>query len=204
MENIYQFIKNINLKKVLTVLFASSLLIVSTACSNNDVAQVGEKAVAISSQNSASNTYDDYDAEQSYKGGMNGYNDDPRYNSGTKSNANKVQTLMDTAKRRKADDLGDFTDNVLERSVVNEDANEKATKAFSNKLERNKDKAVDYVDDKSDKLQRNLEKVPGGAKDVFEGAVETAQDAAEDATKATKKTSKNIKNNFEELGDDLS
>ena len=143
-----------------------------------------------------SDTYDDYDANQSFKGGMNGYNDDRRYDSGT---AAKAKTLIDTAKRRQADDLGEFTDNVLERSVLNEDVNEKATKAFSGKLERNKDKASEYISDKSDKLKRNLEKVPGESKKVFDEAVDTAQNAAEDATRATKKTTKEIKGNIQDL-----
>ena len=197
MKYIYQFVRNIKLKRILTVLLASSLLVISTACSSNDVAQAESKAVA-----ATSDTYNGVENEQSYEGGINGYNDDPRYNS-DKSNKGKVQTLIDTAQRRKADGLGEYTDNVLERSVLNEDVNERATKAFSNKVERNKDKAAEYIDNKSDKLQRNLERVPGKTKEVVEGAVDTAQDAAQDAAKATKKTSKNIKNNFEDLGDDI-
>ena len=195
MNKLLQIIANINLKKVLATFLVGSLLLVSTACSQGDVAQ-GSKAVSDTAQKVASNDYDKYDANQSYKGGMNGYNDDRRYDADT---AAKTKTLIDTAKRRKADDLGEFTDNVLERSVLNEDVNEKATKAFSNKVERNKDKAAEYIDNKSDKLQRNLKKVPDGAEDVFEGAVDTAKSAAQDASKAAKKTGKNIKDNFEDL-----
>ena len=196
MKSLYQFVKNIKLKRILTVLLASSLLVISTACSNSDVAQTkSSSAVAANAD-----TYDKYDRQESYKGGMNGYSDDRRYSSDA---AAKAQTLVDTAKRRKADNLGEFTDNVVERSVANEDVNERATKAFSNKLERNKDKAAEYIDNKSDKLGRNIQKLPGQTKNVVEGAVDTAQDAAQDAAKATKKTSRNIKNNFKELGDDI-
>lgn len=196
MKTLIKIIKSIKLKQILTVFLAASLLVVSTACNRGNVAQAGGREYTENAKRAMSDTYDDYDADQKFKGGMNGYNDDRRYDSET---AAKAQTLIDTAKRRKADDLGEFTDNVLERSVLNEDVNEKATKAFTNKLERNKDKAVDYVDNKSDKLQRNLERVPGETKEVVEGAVDTAQDAVEDATRATKKTTKNIKENFEDL-----
>ena len=198
MKNIYQFLKNIKLKRILTVFLASSLLVISTACSNganSDVARSKSESIAASSD-----TYDKYDRNESYKGGMNSYSDDRRYDSDA---AAKAQTLVDTAKRRKADSLGEYTDNVIERSVVNEDVNERATKAFSNKLERNKDKAAEYIDNKSDKLGRNIQKLPGQTKNVVEGAADTAQDAAQDAAKATKKTSRNIKNNFKELGDDI-
>lgn len=174
---------------------AGCLLVVSTACSQGSVAQTGNKA-GMEASRLASDTYDKYDARETPKGGINNYSDDRRYNSKT---AAKAKALVDTAKRRQVDDLDEFTDNVLERSVGNEGVNEKAIKSFSRKVERNKDKALNYVDDKSDKLGRNLEKVPGGTKDVLKGAANTAQNAVEDATRATKKTTSNIKNNFEEL-----
>ena len=193
MNNIYQFIKNIKLKRILTVLFASSLLMVSTACNSNDVSQAKSAVTS-----ATADTYDKYDREESYKGGMNGYNDDPRYNTDAGAAA-KAKALVDNAKSRKVDSLGEFVDKVGERSVLNEDVNEKATKAFSRKVERNKDKALDYVDNKSDKLKRNLSNAPDEAKKAFDGAVDTAQDAVEDAEKATKSTAKNIKGNFKDL-----
>ena len=196
MEKLIKIIRSIKLRQILTVFLAGSLLVISTACNSGNVAQAEGKTYTDNAKRAMSDTYDDYDADQSFKGGMNGYNDDRRYDSET---AAKAKTLVDTAKRRKADDLGEFTDNVLERSVLNEDANEKATKAFTDKLEKNKDKAAEYVDNKSDKLQRNLEKVPGETKKVVDEAVDTAQNAAKDATSATKKNAKEIKENFEDL-----
>ena len=196
MKTLIKIIKSIKLKQVLMVFLAASLLMVSTACNRDNVAQAGGREYTETAKRAASDTYDDYDANQNFKGGINGYNDDRRYDSET---ASKAKTLIDTAKRRKADDLGEYTDNVLERSVLNEDVNERATEAFSNKLERNKDKASEYVDNKSTKLKRNLERVPGETKEVLDEAADTAQDAAEDASRATKKTTKNIKENFEDL-----
>ena len=195
-KNIIQAIKSINIRQILTVFLAGCLLVVSTACSKGSVAQAGSKA-GMEASRLASDTYDKYDAKEAPKGGMNKYNDDRRYDSKA---AAKAKTLVDTAKRRQADNMGEFTDNVLERSVGNEGVNERATESFSRKLERNKDKAANYVDNKSDKLGRNLEKVPGGVKNVVKGAADTAQNAVEDASRATKKTSRNIKNNFEDLG----
>lgn len=203
MKTLIKIIKSFRLRQVLTVFLAGCLLLISTACNQGTVAradgnaaQAGGREYTETAKRSGSDTYDDYDAEQSFKGGMNGYNDDRRYDSDT---AAKAQTLIDTAKRRKADDLGEFTENVVERSVLNGDVDEKATGAFSDKLERNKDKALNYVDNKSDKLGRNLEKVPGKTQEVFEGAVDTAQDAAQDAAEATKTNTERLKDNFEDL-----
>ena len=196
MKNLLKLFKNLKLKNILTMLIASSLVFISTACSQGTVAQV-EKKAADTVQKVASDDYDQYDANQSFKGGINGYNDDRRYDAGT---AAKSKALVDTAKSRKAaDSFGEIVDNVKESSVLDGDAIENTTKSFSRKLERNKDNVLDYVDDKSDNLKRNLKKVPDSAQDIFEDAVDTAQDAVEDATKAAKSNAKNIKGNFEDL-----
>ncbi|MBE9047768.1 hypothetical protein IQ255_25795 [Pleurocapsales cyanobacterium LEGE 10410] len=195
MKKLIKILKSLQLRQILTVFLAGLLLTVATACNQGNVAQDGGKEYTETAKRAMSDTYDDYDANQSLKGGMNGYNDDRRYDSET---AAKAKTLVDTAKRRQADDLGEFTENVLERSVLNEDVNEKATKAFSRKLEKNKDQATEYFDEKSDKLKRNLEKVPGETKKVLNEAGNTAQNAVEDATKATKKATKEVKQNFDE------
>ena len=198
MRNIIRFIKSINIKQVVTVFLVGCLVFISTACNGDTMAQAGTK---VDMENRAtSDDYDKYDAKQEYQGGMNRYNDDRRYDSET---AAKTQTLIDTAKRRKADGLGEFVDNVGERSVLNGDVNERALDKFSDKVERNIDKAGEYIDNKSEKLQDNLSKVPGGAKDVFEGAVDTAENAAEDAAEATTTTAKNIKSNFKDVEVDL-
>ncbi|HEY9767917.1 MAG TPA: DUF6658 family protein [Coleofasciculaceae cyanobacterium] len=179
MERLIKFIKSIKLKQILTVFLAGSLLVISTACNKDNIAQAKGKEYTETSQRAMSDTSDkDKMGEQSFQGGMNKYNDDPRYDSGTA--AGKTKTLIDTAERRKADDLGEYGDNVLERSVFNKDVDEKALKGFSRKLEYNKDKAADYVDDKSDKLKNNLERVPGESKRVFDEAVDNAKGAIDD------------------------
>ena len=203
MKTLIKIIKSFRLRQVLTVFLAGCLLLISTACNqgtaaraDGNKAQAGGREYTEAGKRAGSDTYDDYDSELPFKGGINGYDDDRRYDSETSA---KARTLIDTAKRRQADDLGEYTDNVLERSVLNGDVDERATEAFSNKLERNKDKALNYVDDKSDKLGRNLKRVPGETKEVFEGAVDTAQDAAEDAAKAAKTNTQRVKGNFEDL-----
>ena len=202
MKNIIQILKSINIKQVVTVFLAGCLVFVSTACSQDTVAQdAGNRRETNQTyQGKSRDTYDEYDANQNYKDSFNGYNDDRRYDSEA---AAKAQTLVDTAKRRKADNLGEFADNVGERSVLDGDTNERALGKFSDKVERNVDKAGNYIDKKSDKLGRNLKKVPGGVEDVVEGAVDNAKNAADDAAKATKTTAKNIKSNVKDVEVDL-
>lgn len=201
MRNIIQSLKSIKIKQVLTAFLVGCLLLISTACSKDNVAKTGNKAEVVGKnvmskdydRGAASNTYDKYDANQEYKGGINSYNDDRRYDSGT---AAKAKTLVDTAKRRQVDNLGDYVDNVGDRakSTVKE-----AQRETPRNLKNNTEDAVDYVQDKSGKLQRNLSKVPGGVKDVVDEATSPIQDTLNDANKVTKKAAQEIKGNFEDL-----
>lgn len=205
MRNLIKAVKSINIKQILTVFIAGCLIFVSTACNQDSVARVetegqsAKRETARTYQGNPRDTYDKYDANQDYKESFNGYDDDRRYDAET---AAKAQTLIDTAKRRKADNVGEFVDNVGDRAI-NEKTTKRALGKFSDKLERNQDKAAEYIDNKSNKLQRNLGKVPEGAADVFDEATDTAKGAIKDAKKATKKTSKNIKDNFEDLDVDV-
>ena len=201
MNNLIKAIKSINIKQILTVLLAGCLVFISTACSQNDAASLGQtgRETAKTYQKTPRDTYDNYDANQGYEGGMNGYNDDRRYDAKT---AAKSKALVDTARSRKADDLEDFADNIGDRAI-NGKTTKRALGKASNRLEDNLDDAAEYVDNKSSKLKRNLKQVPGGAKDVANEAADTAKGAVKDATKASKKTAKNIKDNFEDLDVDL-
>lgn len=207
MKNIVQFIKAINIKQVLTVFMAGCLLVISTACNQDSMAQTGNKAEVEKTtmsknydRGAASDTYDKYDANQNYKGGMNSYNDDRRLDTDA-GTARKTKALVDTAKRRladneEADNVGDYVDNFTERAKTTV---KKAQREVPRTLENNTDTAVNYVQDKSQNLKRNLSKVPGGAKDVFDEATEPAKDALDDAGQVTKKATKEIKGNFEDL-----
>lgn len=192
MSNLIKIIKSFKIKRILTVFLVGCLLTFSTACSQDSIAQTKNKA-GMEAAKVMSDTYDDYDANQDFKGGMNGYNDDRRYNAET---AAKAQELVNTAKIRQQDNVGDYVDSITDLA---ESQIEQAKRDIPSTLRSNKEDAVDYVQDKSDKLQRNLSKVPGGAKEVFDEATNTAQNALEDATKATEKTTKEIKSNFEDI-----
>ena len=158
------------------------MLVISTACSKGNIAQAQGKKLIESSERAMSATSDqDKMGEQSFQGGMNKYNDDYRYDSGT---AAKTQTLIDTAKRRKSDNLGDYAEQITDRAG---DRLEKAQKDIPRQVKSNLNTAAEYVDDKSDKLKRNLERVPGESKEVFDEAVENAKGAVEDRVVLPKK-----------------
>jgi hypothetical protein len=197
MRKLVQFIKSINIKQILTVFLAGCLVAVSTACNQDTVAQTGSKTGSRpdATKSAVSNTYDKYDANQEYKGGMNGYNDDRRYDYDAGAAA-KAKTLVDTAKRRQVDNVGDYVDNVTDRAKSNV---KEAQREVPRNLKNNQENAADYVQNKSDKLKRNLSKVPGGVKDVVDEATEPARDTLNDVNRATKNTAKDIKGNLKDM-----
>ena len=192
MKSIIQAIKSINIRQILTVFFAGCLLIVSTACSKDSVAQSPNKA-GMEASRAASNTYDDYDAKEDAKGGMNKYNDDRRYDAET---AAKAKSLIDSAKRRQSKGYADNVDDLPE--VIGDKFNE-AKREIPRAINNRTEEASEYLQNKSDKLQRNLEKVPAGAKNVFDEATDTAQGALQDASKAASKNTREVKSNFKDL-----
>ena len=193
MRKLIQSIKSLKLKQILTVFLAGSFLVISTACSDGNVAQAGGKAYTDNAKRAMSDTYDDYDANQSFKGGMNGYNDDRRYDGDT---AAKVKALVDSAESRQEDNLGDYVKQVGDRAT---DKIDEYSDKVPQALEDRRQEAAKDIKKRTKTLQKNLDNAPDEARKVFEGAVDTAQDAVEDATKATKKTTKQIKDNFEDL-----
>lgn len=193
MRSLIKIIKSINIRQVLTVFLAGSLLVISTACSQGNMAQAGGKAYTETAKRAMSDTYDDYDANQDFEGGMNGYNDDRRYNAET---AAKTKALVDTAKSRQKDNLGDYAEDIVDRAG---DKIEAAKEDIPRGIKETKDDAMRDIQARTDRLQDNLSKAPDAAKEVFDEATNTAQNAIKDAERAGKRTAKELKSNFEDL-----
>ena len=193
MKTLIQFIKSIRLRQILTVFLAGFLLVISTACSQGNIAQAGGKADTDTAKRAMSDTYDKYDANQSFEGGMNGYNDDPRYDSET---ASKAKALVDTAKSRQKDNLGDYADSITDRA---QEKVEEAKKDIPQSLRARKDEAVEDIKQRTSTLKENVSNAPDEAKKVFNEATNTAQNAVEDAAQSTKNRAKDLKENFQDL-----
>ena len=193
MKTLIQFIKSIRLRQILTVFLAASLLVISTACGQGNIAQAGGKGYVDTAKRAMSDTYDEYDANQPFEGGMNGYNDDRRYNSET---ASKAKELVDTAKRRRKDNLGDYADSITDRA---QDKLEEAKRDIPQALRARKNEAVEDIKQRTNTLKENVSNAPNEAKKAFNEATNTAQNALEDAAQATSNRAKDLKENFQDL-----
>lgn len=182
MKRLVQIIKSIKLKQVLSALLIGSLLVISTACNDGNVAQAGGKTYTDTAKRAGSDTYDDYDANQEFKGGINGYEDDRRYDSGT---AAKTKTLIRENEkiRQDNDNPGDYLGNVTERAI---EKDKEATKKIPRALKENFEGAAEELDYRTDELQRNLERAPEEAKRLIDETKTPLVDAAKDATEAIK------------------
>ncbi|GAB4526437.1 MAG: hypothetical protein Tsb0014_06570 [Pleurocapsa sp.] len=178
MKKFIQFIKSIKLSQILTVFLASSLLIISTACSQGNIAQAGGKAYTDTAKRAMSDTYDDYDANQRFVGGMNGYNDDRRYDAELKS---KTKALVDNAEHRQQKDLGDYVSDLGDRA------------------QETKDEAVENIQQQASNLKENASKTSEQAQKAFDKATDTAQNVAEDAAQATRNRAQDLKDNVQDL-----
>ncbi|MGK7949675.1 MAG: hypothetical protein AB4368_13005 [Xenococcaceae cyanobacterium] len=140
-----------------------------------------------------SDTYDDYDANQSFQGGMNGYNDDRRYDGET---AAKAQELVDRAKSRQSNNFGESVENITDRTQENIEA---ATREIPRNLKANTEEAVQDIKERSQTLKDNISDASNQTKQALDEATDTAQQAVEDAKQATGKTAKELQSNLEDL-----
>nr|WP_144054229.1 hypothetical protein [Pleurocapsa sp. PCC 7319] len=131
-------------------------MIINTACSQGNIAQTGGQAYTETAKRAMSDTYDDYDANQDFKGGMNGYNDDRRYDAETSA---KTKALIDRAESRQNDNLGDYVEGISDR--VN-DKIETAKKAFDEAT----DTAQDTIEDATQAGKRTAKEIKGNFQDL--------------------------------------
>jgi ElaB/YqjD/DUF883 family membrane-anchored ribosome-binding protein len=193
MKKLIQTIKSIKLRQVLTVFLVGSLFIISTACSNGNVPQAEAKLDSNTTTKAMSDTYDQYDSNQPFKGGMNRYNDDPRYD--TKAGADR-KGLVDRAKSRQTDNVGEYFSNIGDRAGDNL---EKAKRELPRALEDRKEDTAQDLQRRTSTLKQNLKNAPNEARNVFEGAKDTAKNALDDATGAAQRNKNEIQGNVEDL-----
>jgi hypothetical protein len=169
MKKIIQLIKSWQLKQVFVIFLAGSLLFISTACSQGKVASTRNNV-----ERQLADTYDKYDANQPSQGGMNVYNDDPRYDNPEVQA--KTKALIDRAKSRNApyDNVGEYFDRVTDEAGANfNDAKEDISKGFR-------------------EGSRNL-------KNNVDNATNNLKNAADDTAQSTQNTVKDLKNKVQDL-----
>lgn len=186
MNKIIQAIESIKLNKIFVVFFAGILLFVSTACSSSNSTDVADRNPGKDAHIQTLSTdkdvdYDYYDANQPKQGGMNKYNDDPRYDrSDLKA---KSEELVDRAKAN-VSKSPDFPGGYVEE--VSDAASNTYNRLKNNvprKIDEIKENASEGIQDRFETTKKNLDR----ASQDISRAAENISDSAEDSARATRR-----------------
>jgi hypothetical protein len=186
MNKIIQALESIKLNKIFVVFFAGILLFVSTACSSSNSTDVADRNPGKDAHVKTLSTnkdvdYDYYDANQPKQGGMNKYNDDPRYDrSDLKA---KSEELVDRAKAN-VSKSPDFPGGYVEE--VSDAASNSYNRLKNNvprKIDEIKENASEGIQDRFETTKKNLDR----ASQDISRATENISDSAEDSARATRR-----------------
>lgn len=167
MKKLISTIQAMQIKRVLMLVLAGMLVLFSTACSRPDT--IADKVTGNAGKMTPGQS-------QSYKGGMNNFNDDDSKRLNTESSAkakalkDKVESRMNKNGINSADDL---VDNVRSADPA------KQAKRFGNDVRNQAEDVKDNLQTFSDRGAKNLKR-------NTDKAFDTASDAAKDAKNAVK------------------
>ncbi|MGV2827467.1 hypothetical protein [Myxosarcina sp. GI1(2024)] len=175
MKRIINLIRSLQLRNLLIVFLASTLLLFSTAC-NQGPRTASDKTITEEITAQSDRGYDALDTNQSAKGGMNNYNDDRRYDQPLKSSGKTVneraEELINQSKRqtqKSQDDIGDYAEEIGSGATKSV---KRAQKEIPQKLGERKDELVNATQDKAANLKKNVERLPEETSKAFQGAME--------------------------------
>jgi hypothetical protein len=194
--SIASFVKFSRLKQALVVLFAGFILVATTACGENSTAASARSYDynaapgtygANERPSQGSSPYDKgtgpqrelYKPTQKVQGGMNNYNDDPKYD---QKGANaKAKGLIDRAESRlqnRATNPKEALDNAREYNPIPDQARE-----FSDKVKQSVADTRENLTAGTQKGVRNLKENAEKARDAAPDVIDRAKQNAADATK---------------------
>ncbi len=194
------FLKLLSIRQVLIAVLASVLLLSTTACgagSNTTASSGAYKADPSAYKNSVNNKGIDYQRElykptQSPKGGMNNYNDDNRYDNGTKADAKKLIKSAERNLQKKAESPQDLVKNARDNNPLGREARREATRNAGNVTEELKDDLSEGTQKGIENIKRNVEQARQSVPRVVEEAKRNAQDAGKDVQESANDLSKGI------------
>jgi hypothetical protein len=190
MNKIIQSIESIKLNRILVVFFAGILLFVSTACGNSNSTDVadrnpGKDAHAKTLSTDKDVDYDYYDANQPKQGGMNKYNDDPRYDrSDLKA---KSEELVDRARanvNKSPDFPGGYVDEVSDAAS---NSYNRLKNNVPQKIDEVKENASEGIQNRFETTKKNFNR----ASEDISRAAENVSDSAQDSARATRRAMEN-------------
>ncbi|MBF2028126.1 MAG: hypothetical protein IGS48_15390 [Oscillatoriales cyanobacterium C42_A2020_001] len=206
-DRVTSLVKTLSVKRLIIVTLVGFFMLTSTACSSSYAADPRSDA------NQGSYTSSPYDKNngptrelykptQKREGGMNNYNDDPKYDrKAVKSEAEQyVNRVQENIDKNQARNPKDIVSNVKNRNPLDDKAREsyESTKNSAEKL------ANDFSEGTrkgTQNVKENLDKARDNAPRVFNEAKRNAQGAADDVREGTESLFGGFQNAAERAGD---
>lgn len=185
------FVKTLRLKQALIVTLVGLLVVTSTACSAADPRSSNN--VGVNQGNYGASPYDKndgptrelYKPTQKREGGMNNYNDDPKYDrADVKANADKMVQRAEKNLERRATNPKDVFSNIKNDNPLDDKARE-----TSQSIQSSTDKLVNDFSEGTRKgtrnVQENLNRAGDNAPRVLNEAKRNAGGAIDDVSEGT-------------------
>jgi len=206
-DRVNSFVKTLRLKQVLVVTLVGLLVITSTACSAADPRTSNN--VGLNQGSYGASPYDKndgptrelYKPTQKREGGMNNYNDDPKYDRAeTKAQRDKMVQRAEENLSRRATSPKDVFSNIKNDNPLDDKARD-----TSESIKASADKLVNDFSEGTRKgsrnLQENLDRASDSAPRIFNEAKRNAQGAVDDVREGTGGILEGGKNVIDRAGD---
>jgi gas vesicle protein len=185
MNKLTQFIKSIRFRQIIVVFLAGFLLIINTACTSPNSTDVSRKASYNNTQAKAVTNqdpdYDYYDANQPKEGGMNKYNDDPRWeNSDVRA---KARNLSEGAKAN----VNRSFDSPQEISRKAGETVDRLTEDVPERINRFKENAGEAAQERLETTKYNLDKASTNLSRAADNTSDAVQNKVDDTARATRR-----------------
>ncbi len=185
--NIASFFKQVRVERILVVLAAGFVMLVSTAC--QPPAPVSSGQGSYHEKVGANQPTELYDPIEQREGGMNVYSDtDPRYQ--RRDLGNEIEGRVYKAKEnlnRSIDDAGDYARNYREGAPLGE-----RVRNITDNVGKTVDKVTDEVSEGTERGSRNLKvnasRAERNAGEAVNGVTEDLKDNTRDVTRKAQRT----------------
>jgi hypothetical protein len=202
--NITSVVQSFGVKHLLAVTLAVFLAITSTACSATSAKTEPRSEAANPVSLTTNNSYDKntgskrelYKPTQKPQGGINNYNDDPKYDgAAAKADSKKLVKKVEENLQNRAKNPKDVVENIRDRNVLGEKAND-----ISRNITNSADNLKDDFAEGTERGVRNLKINADRASENVPRVVDEAKDNAKAATRDAKEGAKDLPDSLQKVG----
>jgi vacuolar-type H+-ATPase subunit H len=191
-------LKEMRWQRAIVTILASSLLILSTACTSASINDTSSNPY----DNQVGQSKDLYDPVQRRVDGINQYNDDVRYDA---DRGRKVDRLIEQAEQNKERVQGprDYVENLQDNAQLERRA-EEFSEDVRTDVKRLKTDVSNTVEEGIDTIKRNVQQAGRNVQQAVEETQQNIQEATRDAAKTVERATEDLGNQTQDKARDVS